>query len=137
MYVCCGFIEVVLDVFDVMFERDLVFWNLIINGYLIMGDLRIIYKLFDVMFEKNVVFWNVMMMGYLNDNNSGFVLKFFREMVRKELLGNSIIMVNVFVVCGRLVRVKEGVFVYGFFVRSLWNLSLIMKIFLIDMYSKC
>lgn len=137
MYACCGLIEVALDVFDAMLERDLVSWNSIINGYLTMGDLRTTHKLFDVMPEKNVVSWNVMMTGYLNDNNPGFVLKLFREMVRKELSGNSTTMVNVLVACGRSARVKEGASVHGFLVRSLWNLSLIMKTSLIDMYSKC
>ncbi|XP_057531034.1 pentatricopeptide repeat-containing protein At3g51320-like [Amaranthus tricolor] len=137
MYACCGVIEVALKVFEGMLERDLVTWNSILSGYVKVGDLRNAHKMFDVMPERNIVSWNAMMTGYLEGYKPGWVLKLFREMIRGRLIGNDITMVNVITACGRSARRREGASVHGFLIRRLWNLSLIMKSALIDMYNKC
>lgn len=48
-----------------MLERDFVFWNMMIIGFIWNGEVDRVCVLFYWMFEKNVIFWIMMIIGYV------------------------------------------------------------------------
>ncbi|OIV94856.1 hypothetical protein TanjilG_22053 [Lupinus angustifolius] len=137
MYGSCGAIELAKLAFDTMLVRDLVSWNSIVDGHVMVGDMSGAHALFDEMPERNVVTWNVMISGFLKGRNPGYALKLFREMGKFGLKGNARTMVCVITACGRSGRVKEGRSVHGRIIRMFTRSSLILDTALVDMYCKC
>lgn len=56
MYVKCGDIEVVYLIFEIMNNKNLVFWNLIIGGYVRYGFVRRVLDEFEKMIGSGVSF---------------------------------------------------------------------------------
>ncbi|KAF9612505.1 hypothetical protein IFM89_000427 [Coptis chinensis] len=121
-----------------MSNRDSASWNSIINGYVRVGDVDTAHRIFYQMPMKNVGSWNIMISGYLNKaHNPGYGLKLFREMIKMGVRGTDTTFVVVLTACGRLARLKEDKSVHGSMIKNFGMSTLIIKIALKDMYSKC
>ncbi|KAF3646793.1 hypothetical protein FXO38_18988 [Capsicum annuum] len=55
----------VVDVFEAMPEKNVVSYNVMLSGYLGIGDFMSARKMFDEMGERNVASWNAMINGYV------------------------------------------------------------------------
>ncbi|CAM8953774.1 unnamed protein product [Rhodiola kirilowii] len=137
MYGCFGLVDVSRQLFDKMFDRDVVSWNSLVEGYVRLHDMDIARKLFDEMPQRNEVSWNVLIGGYLKSGNPGKGLKLFREMMGREVRWNHTTMVLAFTACSRSARLNEGRSVHARSIKHLQNWSLLVDTSLIDMYSKC
>ena len=50
--------------FDEMLNRDVISWNIIFGGYVVVGEINTTFELFEKMTNKNVVSWSLMVLGY-------------------------------------------------------------------------
>ncbi|CAN8278739.1 unnamed protein product [Cochlearia groenlandica] len=137
MYTCFGALDLAKKLFVEIPKRDVVSWNLIIDGAVRKGDLLYAHKLFDEMPERNVVSWNTMISAYLGANNPGVSIRLFREMVIAGLQGNERTLVLLLNACGRSARLKEGRSVHASLIRSLVDTSIVIDTALVNMYGKC
>lgn len=69
MYVKCGMMDEVNMVFLNMRLKDVVFWNVMVVGYLEVGRFDDVVRLFEKMWEEkikmDVVIWSVVILGYV------------------------------------------------------------------------
>ncbi|KAM7260758.1 hypothetical protein ACFE04_026233 [Oxalis oulophora] len=137
MYACFGDMVVASKVFEGMSKRDVVSWNTVIEGFVRVGEMGVAHQLFDIMSERNVVSWNVMISGCLRNGNPGLSLKLFRKMMNKKMICNGTTMSSVLAACGRSLRLKEGISVHGYLLKTVSKPSIVVETALIDMYSRC
>nr|XP_017251143.1 PREDICTED: pentatricopeptide repeat-containing protein At3g29230-like [Daucus carota subsp. sativus] len=84
-----GFSRVLFEGFS---GKDLVSWNLMLNGYVRCRDMGNAEKLFDGMPERDVVSWSVMIDGYKKMGDVAHARVLFDSMPSRDLISwNSII----------------------------------------------
>ncbi|CAI9298289.1 unnamed protein product [Lactuca saligna] len=76
--------ETAKKVFDEMFERNVVSWNSMIDGYIRSGNLSIAEEFFSGMPNKDVVSWNSMISGYSRTRDMEKALRLFQEMPERN-----------------------------------------------------
>lgn len=57
--------EEVRSFFDLMFCKDIMLWNIVLEGYVNSGNVEVCERVFEEMFERNVFFWNGLIKGYI------------------------------------------------------------------------
>ncbi|KAL6220957.1 hypothetical protein ACLB2K_008710 [Fragaria x ananassa] len=112
MYVTFGRIRDAEKVFDDMSERDVIVWNLMINGFCKMGDVETGLRLFRRMGERNVVSWNTMISCLAQSGRDGEALEVFNEMREEGFEPDEATVVSVLPACGRLGDVEVGKWVH-------------------------
>lgn len=70
--------------FEKMPVRDLVSWNVMLNGYVRCGDLAAARELFDRMPERDTVSWNTMLSGYAHNGLVEEAREVFDKMPEKN-----------------------------------------------------
>lgn len=83
MYGKCGFVGEVRCLFEMLEEKSVVLWMVVLDVVVKWEGLENGREVFDGMFERNVVVWMVMVVGYVVGGFIGEVLDFLEEMVFK------------------------------------------------------
>ncbi|KAL6348264.1 hypothetical protein AAG906_005558 [Vitis piasezkii] len=140
MYLTCGVMEdahrlfyrrVFVDGCDGIRDKkrrvdgDVVLWNVMIDGYVRIGELEVARKLFDEMPQRSVVSWNVMIAGYAQSGHFKEAVEVFREMQMAEAPPNYVTLVSL------------GKWVHLYAVRDNIGVDDVLGSALIDMYAKC
>ncbi|KAL5731835.1 hypothetical protein ACHQM5_004526 [Ranunculus cassubicifolius] len=73
-------------VFDEMFVRDVVSWNILVTGYCLSGDLGEARWVFDQMVEKSMVSWSAMITGYTKSGDVVAARQLFDEMPERNVV---------------------------------------------------
>lgn len=85
MYVKCGEIENVINVFKSMVKKDLIFWNIIIGGLVMYGYVLDVLDFFDKMKNGGLIFDMVIFIGvfcvciYMGLVDKGFIYFYFMD----------------------------------------------------------
>lgn len=108
MYCICFSLGEVRKLFSEMSEKNLVFWNVMLNGYSKMGFVDLVRDLFDKIFEKDVVLWGTIIDVYVRIDRLVEVLLLYRDMFRLRLGFNDVMIVDLVFGCGRVLVVNEG-----------------------------
>ncbi|CAL9205043.1 unnamed protein product [Musa hybrid cultivar] len=85
-------IDVARELFDSMPERDLVSWNLMIDGYIKCGRLVDAEELFERMPVRDVISWATMIDGYTGIGRIDLAKQFFELMPQKDVITWNIMM---------------------------------------------
>ncbi|CAK9160466.1 unnamed protein product [Ilex paraguariensis] len=152
MYLLCG----VMDDAYILFEagvRDnelesekiekrrqmgnVILWNVMIDGYVRLGDFELARKLFDEMPQRSVVSWNSMISGYAQHDFFKEAIELFREMQMGDANPNYITLVSVLPAITRLGALELGKWVHLYAVKNGIVIDEVLGSALIDMYSKC
>uniref|UniRef100_A0A0D3EE78 Ribosomal protein L34e superfamily protein n=1 Tax=Brassica oleracea var. oleracea TaxID=109376 RepID=A0A0D3EE78_BRAOL len=94
MYCICSCLEDARKLFDGMPERNLVTWNVMLNGYSKAGLVEEAKELFDQITEKDIVSWGTMIDGCLRKNQLEEALVFYKEMLRRGMKPSEVMMVD-------------------------------------------
>ncbi|WCJ24343.1 Pentatricopeptide repeat (PPR-like) superfamily protein [Euphorbia peplus] len=120
--------------YDMGFQRDVVSYTTLINGYLVMGLVDFAGEIFDQIVDKDVVSWNLMVHGYIKANRPDDALKLFGKM---DVIPDKHTMVSLLAACASLSDLKYGRLVHVFINRNNVDQDVHVKTALIDMYFKC
>ena len=77
--------------FDEMSERDLVSWNIMLDGYAKAGEMLEAFEFFEKMPERNVVSWSIMVSGFSKAGDMEMARMLFDKMPVKNLVSWTII----------------------------------------------
>jgi len=72
LYVTCERMEDAKKVFDAMYHRDVVVWNLMIRGFCEVGDIDMGLYFFRQMSERSIVSWNSMISSLAKSGRDSF-----------------------------------------------------------------
>ena len=104
LYLRCGCLGIVRQLFDRMMKKDSVSFNSMIDGYVKHGMVKSAWELFDVMpmEQKILISWNSMISEYArSEERLKVAWELFEEMPKKDLIfWNS--MINGCVKCGKM-----------------------------------
>lgn len=153
MYVMCGAMEkaqFLLNKMMVEFENDgklvndkrriegnIVLWNVMIDGYIRIGDLTAARELFDKMSQRSVISWNVMISGYAQNGYFMEAIEMFRLMQMGKVRPNYVTLVSVLPAISRIGALELGKWVHLYAERNDIVIDDVLGSALIDMYAKC
>ncbi|KAK1418290.1 hypothetical protein QVD17_27433 [Tagetes erecta] len=141
MYVMCGAMSDAVMLFEskkMSLEMgEVVLWNVMVDGYVRLGEVGNAHKLFDEMPQRSVVSWNSMISGYAQNGFFVEALELFREMQMEEM-PNYVTLISVLPAVSRLGALDTGKWVHFFAVKNGMKVDdPVLGSALIDMYSKC
>ncbi|PIA56953.1 hypothetical protein AQUCO_00700958v1 [Aquilegia coerulea] len=145
MYAVCGVMDVARRLFEtcvvgdgeLVSEGNVVLWNVLIDGYVRIGEFESARKLFDMMPHRSVVSWNSMIAGYAQHGFFKEAVEIFREMQMRNECLNYVTLVSVLPAISRLGALELGKWVHVHAERNAIKLDDVLGSALIDMYSKC
>ncbi|XP_061972588.1 pentatricopeptide repeat-containing protein At1g09190-like [Populus nigra] len=79
LYSSCGVMEDAEKVFDEMYQRDVIVWNLMIRGFCKRGDVDMGLCLFRQMRKRSVVSWNIMISCLAQSRRDSEALGLFHD----------------------------------------------------------
>ncbi|RVW75972.1 Pentatricopeptide repeat-containing protein, chloroplastic [Vitis vinifera] len=133
LYLRCGCLGIVRQLFDRMMKKDSVSFNSMIDGYVKHGMVKSAWELFYVMpmEQKILISWNSMISEYArSEERLKVAWELFEEMPKKDLISwNS--MINGCVKCGKMENDHH------LFNRMPKRVCEKLGVALIDMYAKC
>ncbi|XP_010445960.1 PREDICTED: pentatricopeptide repeat-containing protein At5g48910-like, partial [Camelina sativa] len=154
MYVICGLMKDACVLFYkniiekdmvVMADRrkrdgEVVLWNVMIDGYMRLGDCKAARMLFDKMRQRSVVSWNTMISGYSQNGFFKDAVEVFCEMKKGDdfdIRPNYVTLVSVLPAISRLGSLELGEWLHCYAVNNGIRIDDVLGSALIDMYSKC
>lgn len=118
-------------------EGNVVLWNVMIDGYVRIGNFTASRDLFDKMPQRSVVSWNAMISGYAQHGKFMEAIEMFHEMQLGDVHPNYVTLVSVLPAIARLGALELGKWVHLFAEKNEIEIDDVLGSALIDMYSKC
>lgn len=140
MYVVCQELECARVLFNGKrweLGNNVVLQNVMIDGYVGIGDFQAARQLFDSMPERSVVSWNSMISGYAQNGLYKEAIELFRDMQMAEEHPNYVTLVSVLPAMSRLGTLELGKWVHLYAEKNKIGIDGVLGSALIDMYSKC
>ncbi|XP_010932012.1 pentatricopeptide repeat-containing protein At1g09190 [Elaeis guineensis] len=139
IYTSSGEMDSAHRAFDDMFQKDVVAYNLMINGYCKRGDFESGFRLFRQMGDRSIVTWNSMIAGLACCGRDGEALELFREMWDYSgFEPDDATLATILPVCGRLGALDVGRWIhYHADGKGLLKSAVNVANSIIDMYCKC
>lgn len=95
-------------IFNNMLERNVVSWNVMLNGYVKAGQVDLARELFVGIPGKDVVSWGTMIDGYVQVGRLREALALYSDMRYTELSPNEVMIVDIISACGQATKFIEG-----------------------------
>ncbi|GLT95299.1 hypothetical protein SLE2022_129900 [Rubroshorea leprosula] len=137
MYAKFRELQSALALFDVMPLKNTMSCNILINGYLQIGDLDGARQVFDEMTERNIATWNAMLAGFIQFEHNEEGLRLFREMREWEFMPDEYALASVLRGCAGLRVLFTGRQVHGHLIKCGFEVNLVVGSSLAHMYMKC
>ncbi|CAN6684717.1 unnamed protein product [Malus baccata var. baccata] len=118
-------------------EGNVVLWNVIVDGYVRVGDFRAARELFDKMPHRSVVSWNAMISGYAQNGFYKAAVEMFRDMQIGNVCPNYVTLVSVLPAISRLGAFELGKWIHLYANKNGIGIDDVLGSALVDMYSKC
>ncbi|XP_074275002.1 pentatricopeptide repeat-containing protein At5g48910 [Silene latifolia] len=120
-------------------DGDVVLWNVMVDGYVKIGEFEVARKLFDEMPKRSVVSWNGMIAGYARGGRFREAVEVFREMqvVGDGVKPNYVTLISVLPAISHLGALELGNWVHLYAERNGIVIDDVLGSALVDMYSKC
>lgn len=137
MYAACGEMDVALEIFGMMRNKDVISWTSIVSGFLNRGQIDLAREYFDEMPIKDYVSWTAMIDGYLRVNRFKEALTLFREMQASNIRPDEFTMVSILSACAHLGALELGEWIKTYIDKYKVKNDTFVGNALIDMYCKC
>lgn len=137
MYCVCSSLGNARVLFDEIPERNVVTWNVILNGYSKSGLVDLARELFERMPAKDVVSWGTIIDGYVQVERLGEALRMYRSMLCTGLGPNEVMIVDLISACGRSMAVSEGRQLHSVTVRTGFDCYDFIQATIIHFYAAC
>lgn len=118
-------------------EVNVVLWNVMVDGYLRLGEFGAARELFDSMPQRSVVSWNVLISGYAQNGLFKEAIEMFREMQMGDVCPNYVTLVCVLPAISSFGALELGKWVHLYAEKNGIEIDDVLGSALVDMYSKC
>ncbi|KOM39251.1 hypothetical protein LR48_Vigan03g263300 [Vigna angularis] len=119
-------------------EFNVVLCNVMVDGYVRVGNLKAARDLFDRMAQRSVVSWNVMISGYAQNGFYREAIEVFRRMTQmRDMSPNRVTLISVLPAISRLGALELGKWVHLYAEKSKIRIDDVLGSALVDMYAKC
>ncbi|KAL1349264.1 hypothetical protein AAHE18_07G144400 [Arachis hypogaea] len=166
MYMKCGKLEDGHEIFDQIGSKDLVSWTSIVSGYAMCGKIWEARKIFDEMPERNVISWNAMLAGSFRSGD-GATVWFDQMSNRRDWVSWNALLASydhhqlgeqaltkflemqwetkptkytfgtLLAACANSSSLNFGKQIHGFIIRHGFEMDIIIRTALVNMYSRC
>nr|XP_012572136.1 pentatricopeptide repeat-containing protein At5g19020, mitochondrial [Cicer arietinum] len=136
-YCVCSGVREARRLFDEMHERNLVTWNVMLNGYAKTGLVDTARELFGKIHDKDVISWGTMIDGYILKDRLCEALEIYRAMLQSGLGPNNVVLVNLVSACGRRTAIGDGLQLHGTVVKRGFDCYNFMQTTIIHFYAAC
>lgn len=137
MYCHCSSLGDARRLFNEMPERNVVSWNVMLNGYSKAGLVDLARDLFDKIPEKDVVSWGTIIDAYIQVDGLVEALLLYRAMLSTGVRPNDVLIVDLVSGCGRVMAIGEGQQLHGTIVKTGFNCFDFIQSTIIHFYSAC
>ncbi|KAG8379646.1 hypothetical protein BUALT_Bualt07G0110600 [Buddleja alternifolia] len=139
VYIACeklSFARQLLD--DICFlDFKVVSANLLIDGFMRVGEVDIAKKVFFALPARDVVTWNSTIGGFVRNRLFLEAINMFKEMLGTNIEPDGFTFSSVITACSRLGALNHGKWVHGLMIEKKIEMNYILSSALIDMYSRC
>nr|GMD80540.1 pentatricopeptide repeat-containing protein At5g19020, mitochondrial [Ipomoea batatas] len=108
VYCVSGCVRDASVLFNEMPERNVVSWNVMLNGYAKAKLVHLLRELFEKMVDRDVVSWGTVIDGYIQVGRLSEALVLYCQMLRTGLKPNDIMIVDLISACSRAMAISEG-----------------------------
>lgn len=137
LYSVSSSLDVARTIFDNMVDRNVVSWNVMLNGYVKAGLVDLARDIFEGIPVKDVVSWGTMIDGYLQVGRLREALALYCEMKHTGLRPNEVMIVDIVSACGQATKLIEGQQFHVLAVKMGINCYDFMQATLIHFYGAC
>lgn len=137
MYCICSHIHDAYKVFDECPERDVVSYNVILDGLVKAGETKRAPQVFEEMPDRDSATWGTMLAGYAQTKHYDKCLDLYDQMLVLGIRPDNTSLVSVLSACARLGKLEKGKEVHDHIKRSKSQLDSFLCTALVDFYSKC
>ncbi|KAK9289043.1 hypothetical protein L1049_017514 [Liquidambar formosana] len=137
MYCVCSSLGDARIIFDEMPERNIVSWNVMLNGYSKAGLVDLARDFFERIPTKDVVSWGTMIDGYVQVDRLSEALMMYHAMLRSGLGPNEVMIVDLISACGRLMAVGEGQQIHSTIIKTGYDCYDFIQSTIIHFYAAC
>ncbi|KAL2462276.1 Pentatricopeptide repeat-containing protein [Abeliophyllum distichum] len=137
IYCKTGEIEVAYKVFEESLYRDVVTYNVMIDGFVKAGEIDKARDLFDEMPERDAVSWGTILAGYAKVNRCKEAVELFDHMVALKVKFDNVALVSMLSACAQLGEIEKGKNVHKYIGKNRIRIDSYLGTGLVDMYAKC
>ncbi|XP_050216501.1 pentatricopeptide repeat-containing protein At5g19020, mitochondrial [Mercurialis annua] len=137
MYCNCSSLVEARALFGEMSEKNLVTWNVMLNGYSKAGLLDSARDVFERIPDKDIISWSTIVDGYVRVEKLGEAFMIYRSMVSAGLRPNDVMMVDLISVCGRTAAFCEGRQLHSDAVKMGFDCYDFIQATIIHLYAAC
>ncbi|CDO98985.1 unnamed protein product [Coffea canephora] len=123
--------------FDEMPEKNVVSWNVMLNGYAKAGLVDLAREFFERIDDKDVVSWGTIIDGYVQVGRLTEALTLYREMVCTGLGPNEVMIVDIISACGQSAAVKDGLQFHAVTMKKGFDCYDFIQATIIHFYAAC
>ncbi|KAI3936143.1 hypothetical protein MKW92_033542 [Papaver armeniacum] len=124
-------------IFSEMPERNLVTWNVMLNGFSKAGYVDAARNLFEKFPGKDLVSWSTMISAFVRKDRLDDALVTFREMVFYGFRPNEVLTVDLVSACGRLMNITGGQQLHCVSIKIGLDCYVFMQATIIHFYAAC
>ncbi|XP_074585024.1 pentatricopeptide repeat-containing protein At5g61800 [Curcuma longa] len=117
--------------------RDVVSYNILIDGYVRAGKIEHARNLFDGMPERDVVSWGTLLAGYTQMGEFEAAVILFDRMLEIGEKPDDVALVSVLSSCAQLGKLDIGEAIHEYIKNNRAKLNVYLSTALVDMYAKC
>ncbi|KAL0457284.1 UNVERIFIED_CONTAM: Pentatricopeptide repeat-containing protein, mitochondrial [Sesamum latifolium] len=131
---CLGLARIL---FDEMIERNVVSWNVMLNGYVKGGLVDLARELFEGIPGKDVVSWGTIIDGYVQVGRVREGLALYCDMRDTGLYPNEVMIVDIISACGQDAKFIEGQQFHALAVKMGFKRHDFVQATLVHFYATC
>ncbi|XP_068645781.1 pentatricopeptide repeat-containing protein At5g61800 [Aristolochia californica] len=117
--------------------RDVVTYNVLIDGFVKAGDTVQARRILDEMPAGDSVSWGTLLAGYARMKQCKEAIQLFDEMIASGIQPDNVALVSVLSACAQLGTVQRGEVIHDYIKSNRIQLDVFLSTALVDMYAKC
>ncbi|KAK6265900.1 hypothetical protein QUC31_016737 [Theobroma cacao] len=139
MYCVCGNLRDGMELFNKMPERNVVSWNVMLNGYAKAGEVELARELFERIprKEKDVVSWGTMVDACVQVDRLSEALIMFCAMLCEGVEASDVMIVDLVSACARVGAIQAGLQLHGRIVKAGFDCYNFVQATIIHFYAAC
>ncbi|XP_049406021.1 pentatricopeptide repeat-containing protein At5g19020, mitochondrial [Solanum stenotomum] len=137
LYCLGGCLKDAMMLFSEMHEKNVVSWNVMLNGYSKAGLVDLAKDVFEQIVDKDVVSWGTIIDGYLQAARLNDAVEIYRDMLYTGLRPNDVMIVDFLSTCGQGMSNFEGRQFHGVGVKMGFDLLDFIQATIIHFYAAC